>query len=179
MKEYLKSTLLCVVCIYSSIALASLAAVIPMIIISVNTSSVKIRGLSTALIRTAVSYVFLYMTMRRNGYTYNKTYEKKSVKKLLIPIIISIILFTIINIAMNYIFSNTIFGFTFILAEFLTDFDSWSMDAPEILFENYYFLFPLSAAVQSITYSFFMVLGFIHGYKKRGKERKEVVNKND
>jgi len=69
-------------------------------------------------------------------------------------------LFTIIDIAMNFLFSNSICGVTFILAEFLIDYNSWGIETAEELFENYYFLFPLSAIVQSITYAFFMVLDF-------------------
>jgi hypothetical protein len=179
MKEYLKSTLLCLVCIFVSIALASVAAVIPMIVIFVNTSSLEIKGLSTAFIRTAASYIFIYITMSRNGYSYNKNYEKKSIKDLLIPIINSIILFTIINIAINFVFSNTVFGFTFILAKFLTDFNHWDLGS-EYLFDFLYFLFPLSAMMLSITFAFFMFLGFVHGYKKREKVRKEITStKND
>lgn len=178
MKEYIKSALLCMVCIFASIALASVIAVAPMTVIFMNTSSAKIRDVSSELIRTAISYIVIYITMRRNGYTYNKAYEKKSIKELLIPIIISIILLMIINIATNFFLSNTC-GFTFTLAAFLTDFNMWGSGSLEYLFENYYFLLPLSAILQSITYAFFMVLGFMHGYKKREKDREKITsNKN-
>ena len=157
-------------------ALASVAAVVPMLIVFLNTSAEKTRGVSTELFRNAFSCIFIYTAMRRNGYADNKSYEKISVKKLLIPIIISIMLLMIINIATNFLLSNT-FGFTFTLAAFLPDFNDWGLGTSEALFENHYFLFPLSALLQSITYAFFMVWGFMRGYKKREKVRKQMISK--
>jgi len=161
------------VCIFVSIGIASVFAVASTAVIFMNTSSAKIRDISSELIRTAISYIVIYITMRRNGYTYNKAYEKKSIKELLIPIIISIILFMIINIVTNFFLSNTC-GFTFTLAAF-TDFNMWGSGSLESLFETYYFLLPLSAILQSVTYAFFMFLGFVHGYKKREIDRNKII----
>ena len=80
----------------------------------------------------------------------------------------------IINIATNFFLANTC-GFTFTLAAFLPDFNMWGEGSLDYIFENHYFLFPLSAVLQSITYAFFMFLGFVHGYKKREKVRKEML----
>ena len=183
MKKYFKPVLLCMICIFVAIGLASVIAVVPTAVIFMNSSSaeirdVQIRDVSSELIRTAISFIVIYIAMRRNGYSSNKVYEKKSVKELLIPIIISIIFLMILNIATNFFFANTC-GFTFALAAF-TDFNMWGAGSLEDIFENYYFLLPLSAILQSITYAFFMFLGFMHGYKKREKARKEIAsNKRD
>ena len=178
MKEYFKSTLLYMVFIFVAIGLASVVAVVLWAVIFMNTSSEKIRDISGELIRTAISFVVIYIAMCRNGYASNKTHEKKPIKELLIPIIISTILLMVLNIATSFFFSNTC-GFTFTLAAF-TDFNMWGEGSLDYLFENYYFLLLLSAILQSITYAFFMFLGFAHGNKKREKERMEIIsNKND
>jgi len=116
--------------------------------------------------------------MRRNGFN-NKSNNNKPMIKLLIPIIITIFLFSIINILTNFFFSG-MSGTPSLLAAFLTDFNDWSMDnAAEYLIENYYFLFPLSVLFQSLLYVFFMILGFNKGYKKREKERQELLLKKN
>ena len=181
MKKYFTPVLLCMICIFVAIGLASVIAVAPTAVVFMNTSSAKIRDVSSELIRTAISFVVIYIAMRRNGYGSNKAYEKKSIKELLIPIIISVILLMILNIATNFFFANTC-GFTFTLVAFFTnaDFNMWGSGSLEYIFENYYFILLLSAILQSITYAFFMFLGFVHGYKKREKARKEITsNKND
>jgi hypothetical protein len=117
--------------------------------------------------------------MRRIGYSYNKAYEKKSIKDLLIPIIIFAILFTAIDIITNYIISNSITGFVYILAWLFTDSNNWYEGMGNSIFEafkEHYFIFPLSAILQSITYSFFIFLGLVHGYKKREKARNEITS---
>jgi hypothetical protein len=120
------------ICIFVAIGLASIVAVASTAVVFMNTSSEKIRGVSSELIRTAISFVVIYIAMRRNGYASNKAYEKKSIKELLIPIIISIILLMILNIATKFFFANTC-GFTFTLAAF-TDFNMWGEGSLEYLF---------------------------------------------
>jgi len=183
MKEYIKSTLLCMVCIFGSILAASLAQIIPSLVVSLNTLDVKTKILSLPLFTAFFTYIFIYIIMRRIGYSYNKAYEKKSIKDLLIPIIIFAILFTAIDIVTNYTISNRITGFVYISAWLFTDFNDWYLGMGDSIFEafkEHSFIFPLSAILQSITYAFFIFLGFVHGYKKREKTRKEITsNKND
>jgi hypothetical protein len=55
----------------------------------------------------------------------------------------------------------------------------WGEGSIEHLFENYYFIFPLSAILQAILFAFLMILGYNSGYKKREKERVEFIQEND
>jgi hypothetical protein len=165
------------ICIFASMALASLAALIPQIAVFINIYEMRARFVLSELFSTAISCVFIYITMRRNGYASNRAYEKKSIKELLIPIIISVILLVLINIATNFFFSNA-FSFTFTLAAFLPDFNMWGEGSIEYLLENHYFVFPLSAILQAILFAFLMLWGYNSGYKKREKERAEFIQEN-
>ena len=107
----------------------------------------------------------------------NKDILAGFIKKLLIPIITSIILFAVINIAVKFFFSKPL---AIILSAFFTEYNDWGVGGIEkYLFENHYFLFPLSAILQSILLGVFMILGYNSGYKKREKERQELISKKN
>jgi len=174
MKEYLKSTLGFLVCIFIALILTILVATGTRLVITIAMSTGKTRTLFDNGIFIIILCVFTYITMQKNAHKNKNTYEKQFIKKLLIPIITSILLFAIINIAVNFFFSKPL---AIILTAILTDYNQWGTGIEDYLFENHYFLFPLSTILQSILFGIFMILGYNSGYKKREKERKELMSK--
>ena len=177
MKEYFKSTLLCLVCIFIALVLTILVATGSRLVIMIAMSTGQTRTLLDNGIFIIILCVFTYITMRTNAKKIKNTYEKQFIKKLIIPIITSILLFAIINIAVSFFFSKPL---SIILTAFFTDYNDWGLGGiEEYLFENHYFLFPLSTILQSILFGVFMILGYNSGYKRREKERQELMsNKN-
>jgi len=174
MKEYFKSTLGFSVCIFIALILTILVVTGTRLVIMTGMSVGQTRTLLDNSIFIIILCVFTYITMRTNAKKNKNTYEKQFIKKLLIPIITSIFLFGIINIAVNFFFSKPL---AIILTAFLTDYNQWGagMGIEDYLFENHYFLFPLAAAIQSILYTVFMILGFNKGYKKREADRTKMM----
>ena len=99
--------------------------------------------------------LFLYITMRTNGHKSNTSHEKKSMKKLLIPVIVSVPLLQAISVMTG-------------LQGFAQSEYSYSDESIRIL------LFVFS----TIMYTFAMAFGFCRGYRKREKERTELISKH-
>ena len=143
MGKYIKLTLICLLCVIISLLLSVLARIIPTFFIAMNISDMELRELPMKLADMLVMCAFLYITMRKNGYQWNKTYEKNSLKELLIPIMIS------------SVFAGIIIG---LYSESGT--------------VNLFWFF-----VRLVPFILCMVFGYIMGYKKRERERKELTSK--
>jgi len=151
MGKYIKSTLVCMVCFVSSVLFGNLLwSFTIQLVIYIAMSPSTIRELLASFSRTAVVCVFLFITMHRNGYSGNKSYEKEPVIKLIIPIIISVLLLPTLSIL--YYTLIDFYEDSSALSEFL---QTW---------------------LRSIPHTIFMIVGYHIGYKKREKDRKEMMN---
>jgi O-antigen/teichoic acid export membrane protein len=112
-----------------------------------------IRDLLSMFSLIIVVSIFLYISMYRTGYRGNVTYEKRTMKKLLIPLIISVALLVIIITAMNIFNYNP---------------NETDNELVDVLISAYINIIPLP---------FVMFFGIIKGYKKREKERQELMSK--
>ena len=174
MKEYIKSTLGFIACIFIALVSTILVATGSRLVIMLAMSTGQTRTLLDNGIFIIILCIFTYITMRTNAQKNKNNYEKQFIKKIFIPIITSILLFAIINVAVNFFFSKPL---AIILTAVFTDYNDWGLGGiEEYIFENHYFLFPLSNILQSILFGIFMILGYNSGYKKREKERQELIS---
>jgi len=155
-KEYLKSTLLCMVCFVSSFLVGGFAwAFTVQLVVGIGMAPGTTREVLLSLSLTIFVCLFLYITMRTNGHKSNTSHEKKSMKKLLIPVIVSVPLLQAISVMTG-------------LQGFAQSEYSYSDESIRIL------LFVFS----TIMYTFAMAFGFCRGYRKREKERTELISKH-
>jgi len=170
-KQYFAYALIFMLCIYASIFVGSVVATAPFII----TDVIPVPGITrilNELILTVLTCLFIFIVMHRIGYKGNIAREEKPIKEFLILVIISVVLFTAINALLSFRFSSSL---AVTLSVYLTDHDFWGIGIEAYLLENHYFLFPLAAALQSILYTIFMILGFNKGYKKRETDRAQMM----
>jgi hypothetical protein len=170
-KQYSAYALLFMLCICASIFVGSVFATALFII----TDFIPFPGITRVLnelILTALTCLFIFIAMHRIGYKGNIANEKKPVKEFLILVIISVGLFTAINALLSFRFSSPL---AVTLSAYLANHESWGVGIEAYLLENHYFLFPLAAAIQSVLYTIFMILGFNVGYKKREADRTKMI----
>ena len=153
MKEYFKTSFLYIVNLVASYFIGALIHFPIQLVLFTAMSPGTIRNLLIMLSLAIVVSILLYITMSRTGYKENVIYEKKTMKKLLIPITISIILFGLIITAVNI---------------FTYDSNTADNELVDVL---------ISAYINFIPYPFVMFFGIIKGYKKREKERQELISK--
>lgn len=154
MKNFIKSTLVCMVCFISSWLVGSFIwAFTAQLVIFIAMPPGITREILASLSLTIFVCLFLYITMYRNGYKSNISYEKKSIIKLLIPIIISVPLLQTISV--------------------ITGLQGFSQSEYSYLVESARILLFIFA---TIMYALFMAFGFCMGYKKREKDRQKMMN---
>ena len=183
MKEYFNSILRYTAYLFAAIGITMLIGGGLIIVLIFIFNGLVEEGNWASNLTTVISRLFhailpiavLYIAMHRIGYKRNTTYEENPnfVKELLIPIIISSLIFIIVDISMKFSLSQSTFNISSILLRIFADVRTLTQ---EDIFEDYYSLLLLSTFLQSILQVFFMILGFYNGYKKRKKDRQEIIS---
>jgi hypothetical protein len=161
MREYIISTLVYMGCFLVSMVLGGLVAIIFAIGIRFLPDGTISSFLSLS-IHPVMASVFLYIIMRIYGYKGNITYEKKSVMKILIPIIISVLVLVTIWLIMAY-----------------TPYNPYAPEGYPVEedFSSYLLRISPQWIPQIILFILSMFFGYNSGYKKREKERRQLMSK--
>ena len=181
MGNYIKSTILYIVYLVAATVAAMLIGSFTSLIIGIFTQEGLLRNLLSMVITSAISCVVLYIVMRRNGYKRNTTYEGNPAKELLIPLTIAILITTGITIIIGggQLYSYLESKVSIVLIELFTDNRGVDLEYIYYNYKNHYILFLLPNLFYAILRALVMILGFVHGYKKRAKDREKIIsNKN-
>ena len=180
MKDHISSFITVFVSHLGGVMLGFLAQIIMLNPIRMFTQDFSTRGLLSFLIHDIVTFLALYVMLRRTGYSWNRAGERMLPVNCIVYSCASAILLTAIvlisDLGWSFLYLNTSSFLDFLYAETEST-GAAGMLGITTLQEKYYVQTVFVLLMHTILYIGFMLLGYYHGAKKRVAERADMIHK--